>query len=259
MRAGLVAPALRRWRCYLWSFLPVGDPPVRFLILGQGRTGSTLLTNLLDSHPDVVCLGEILSRRRHGRIRHVEAYLRGAARRHHATRCFGFKVKPYELTDQGIDVGTFLRGMADAGWLLVHLERENVVRHAVSTVMRDLRGFPHVVRGSDAEADERDRQYVLSPQLVLDAARGRADQLRQERAAFAGLSHHLVSYERDLASEGSHQAVADRLFAALGVTPAPVSSRTSRLTNDDLSDKIENFGDLLAAVAETEFAGMLTR
>lgn len=36
------------------------DPPRKFVIFAQGRSGSTLLTSTLDSHPDIHCDDEIL-------------------------------------------------------------------------------------------------------------------------------------------------------------------------------------------------------
>ena len=33
----------------------------RFMILGQGRTGSTMLVQALNSHPDILCFGEVLN------------------------------------------------------------------------------------------------------------------------------------------------------------------------------------------------------
>lgn len=33
-------------------------PKTKFVIFGQGRTGSTLLTSLLSSHPEITCEGE---------------------------------------------------------------------------------------------------------------------------------------------------------------------------------------------------------
>ncbi len=33
----------------------------KFIIFGQGRSGSTLLKQLLDSHPEITCEGELLN------------------------------------------------------------------------------------------------------------------------------------------------------------------------------------------------------
>ena len=34
---------------------------IRFVLFGQGRTGSKLLVELLHSHPDIHCDGEVLN------------------------------------------------------------------------------------------------------------------------------------------------------------------------------------------------------
>ncbi|THB65162.1 MAG: hypothetical protein D6E12_13275 [Desulfovibrio sp.] len=37
------------------------DTQTHFVIIGSGRSGSTMLKNLLDSHPNAVCFGEVLN------------------------------------------------------------------------------------------------------------------------------------------------------------------------------------------------------
>ena len=39
-------------------------PELRFVIVNNGRTGSTLLVNLLHSHPDIQCAEEIFNESR---------------------------------------------------------------------------------------------------------------------------------------------------------------------------------------------------
>ena len=63
-------------------------PPVRFVIFAQGRTGSTLLTSTLDTHPQIACRDEILGLPRAMPRRFVETAARGSGARPngHGTR-----------------------------------------------------------------------------------------------------------------------------------------------------------------------------
>lgn len=53
-------------------------PSVRFVIFAQGRTGSTLLTSTLDTHPQVACHDEILQLTLAMPLRLVENAARGS-------------------------------------------------------------------------------------------------------------------------------------------------------------------------------------
>ena len=63
-------------------------PPVRFVMFAQGRTGSTLLTSTLDTHPQIACRDEILGLPRAMPRRFVETAARGSGARPngHGTR-----------------------------------------------------------------------------------------------------------------------------------------------------------------------------
>jgi LPS sulfotransferase NodH len=227
-------------------------------VFAQGRTGSTLLVQLLDSHPSVVCDGEIFSPNRFGRIRHLDRHLRGSIglaspRGKH----YGFKVKPYQLTFHGVDVRTFLERRAAEGWNIVHLVRSNFVRHALSTTIAEQRGYAHADRGSEAAARELVSVYRLDAMQLVTDARGRCEMLRLETQALDGIRHHTVEYECDLLHTDAHQATADGVFRYLGLPPSPVSTRLARLSADDLTTRIANYDEVLAAVERSEFAGML--
>jgi LPS sulfotransferase NodH len=230
----------------------------RFLIFAQGRTGSTLLVELLDCHPRIVCDGEIFSPSQFGRIRNLDRHLRGSIGMAAAAGShYGFKVKPYELTHHGVEVRTFLEQRAADGWAIVHLARTNFIRHALSSDMSEQRGRAHIDVGSAAAAAEISRVYRVDPTQIVDSARGRRQLLLGERRALVGIGHHSVEYERDLADALAHQGTADAIFQYLGLPPSPISARLARLNPDDLSTKITNYEELLAAVDASEFAGML--
>ena len=70
----------------------------RFVIFAQGRTGSTLLTSSLDSHPEIRCADEILGRPRGDPKAYVENRARlcrtaRKLRRHDTVRLVGKRAR----------------------------------------------------------------------------------------------------------------------------------------------------------------------
>ncbi len=217
------------------------------MIFGQGRTGSSLLRSLLNCHPDIYCDDEILSEP-------VLAPLRFADRRArmHSQDVYGFKLKGYQLTRaQGLaDPGRFMRRLSGNGHTIVHLQRQNVFRHALSNFFAEARGSYH--RQSDQAAEPR-TMIEINPAELIDVMRRRLQNTDDEKAMLEGIHTIGLVYEDDLLDPGGHQALADRLFASLGLPTARVSTPLARTVEGSLAERITNYADIVAAVATTEF------
>lgn len=156
-------------------------PPVRFVIFAQGRTGSTLLTSTLDTHPQITCLDEILGQPRAMPQRFVENAARGSG-----ARAFGFHVKIYQLTcwQRVDDVGGWLAAMRRRGWKILYLRREHLLRHVVSNVFAEAAGTYHHRDGTKTARPER---ITLPVERLRQGIDGRRRNLAAERAALAAL------------------------------------------------------------------------
>lgn len=220
---------------------PPRPDPGRFLVFAQGRTGSTLLVDLLNASPLVRCDEEILARR----VTAPGLWV-GAHRRRHPDHVYGFKVKIYQLTeDQRIaDPGGWLRVMAGRGWRCVYLWRRNPLRHALSN-MAAARAGGFVHRGGAAPDA---RGVVVDVDLLLAAAQARERLAAAERAALAGLEHVEVCYEDDLLDPSRHQPTLDRLCAGLGVPPAPARTDVRRVVSAPLAETLANYDAVAAAL-----------
>ena len=149
---------------------------VRAIIFAQGRTGSTLLENLLASTGHFAAQGEILSCDAH-EVKAPLAYVRAAAKRT-APRNVACHVKVYHLTRdrrRPVDPARFLRALHAEGWTIIQLRRRDILRHGLSTLVAEARGDFH--RFDDREED-------LSIAVDPDELR----QLLAERRAFAELA-----------------------------------------------------------------------
>jgi LPS sulfotransferase NodH len=225
--------------------------PTRFVVLAQGRSGSTLLATLLDSHSMIRCEGELLELPRVGPVTFVENRARGG--RHPV---FGFHVKPYQLTKRQRvrDLPEFLQGFHGHGWAIVHLCRENVFNQAVSTFYARASGRYHF-HARDGEA--RPEAIVLDPEALIEKMRQRADLLMAERRALEGLPHVGVGYERDLFDPDRRAAALGRVTDFLGLPLERLSSDLRKAVRRPMSAIVANFDEVAAAVRSTPFASHL--
>jgi LPS sulfotransferase NodH len=196
--------------------LPMPQTERRFCIFAQGRSGSTLLTTLLDSHPEIRCEGELLRRPRLLPLRYVERQSRGPE------PVFGFHLKPYHLTrfQRVTDIGAFLRRLADDGWRFVHLTRRDVVAHAFSNVHAKRHGWHR--RDDTGHVDVP--RIAIDPERFVKRVQDRLDWHEREVEALAGLPSFPISYEDDLSDAARREPRLRALLAELGVPWRQLSS-----------------------------------
>jgi LPS sulfotransferase NodH len=223
----------------------------RFVIFGQGRTGSTLLVQLLNSSPDIYCEEEILSRK----VLSPYAYVK--ARSHRSPRPFyGFKVKIYQLThDQGIArPREFIERMVNDDWKIIYLKRADIVRHAMSNVVAAHRRAYHH-RASQGEL--KLQKFHVDSDDFIRRIKLRERWLKDEEEVLEGLPHLSIQYETDLLHPEVHQATTDRVLDFLGATRAPAKTELVRTSRDRLADVIENYDEVIQAIARTRYAPYL--
>lgn len=220
-------------------------PPIRFLIFAQGRTGSTLLTSTLDTHPDITCKDEILGQPRAFPIRFVENAARSSG-----ARCFGFHVKIYQLTSwQRVDdVPGWLAAMRGRGWKILYLRRENLLRHVVSNVFAEAAGAWHHRTG---EASRRPERITLPVDRLHGGIEGRRRNIAAERAALAGLDHLELVYERDLETAEAQAGTFARIQSYLGVDTVPLSPSLRKAVAKPLEDLVDNYDEVRSALTGT--------
>ena len=224
-------------------------PSPRFVILAQGRTGSTLLCKLLGSHSRIHCDFEILI----DPVRDVHRYIRRLSLA--ATRpAYGFKVKINQLKNrQGIsDCAAFLRHMHEHGWRIIYLKRRNLFRQVYSRRAAQVRGTPHTRPLSDGSAPLPPRVSLDVADIVHDMGR-RQENLRRERKALKGLPFKTVVYEDDLFRPADQQRTVRNIVEWLGLTPEPMHTDLIPNTPQNLRHVIANFDEVEAALRGTEF------
>lgn len=235
---------------YARLVLPGLRPGRRFVIFAQGRSGSTLLTELLNSHPQVYCADEILTWKRAAPVRYARACSIG-----HRADVYGFKVKLYQLTvAQQIErPATFLRQMRDDGWQVLHLQRRNVLRQALSAIVAERRDVYHLAVGATGP-----KPVHIDPEELLRRADQRAQFSADEHVALEGVDHLSLVYEDDLLTPELQQQTAERAFTWLGLDAVPATVRLRRIVEGSWSSVVANADEVAASVAHSRYADLLS-
>jgi len=210
----------------------------RFVIFGDGRTGSTLLTRLLANHPLIHCDDEILHDWRTFPAHWVRDRAAAAA-----GTVYGFKLLTYQLTDvlclPWARASGFLDWLQANGFLLIYLTRENRVEHALSQISARVRGF-HRRTG-----DPRARRKI---RVDRDDLFGWLEQIemreRDNRALLDGRDFLSLEYGRDLCREPAWQGTVARVCDFLGIPPAAASADLEKVNLGTLEDIVENAADV---------------
>jgi len=110
-----------------------------FIILIPGRTGSTYLRELLDSHPNIRCGHELFGGywRTPSHLRSAKAVLQieqiyDFLQEKHSSKitALGFKTKGYDVLDKT----SFSRLLKELKVNVIHMQRRNIVKEAVSAI-----------------------------------------------------------------------------------------------------------------------------
>jgi len=223
----------------------------RFVIFGIGRSGSSLMTDLLNSSPHVTCdftidlAGNCLIDAMRSRSRAVE--LLGA-------KGYGLRLLvPHLLDDYAVrDIPAFLAQLYAEGWKIIHVRRSSRERTIVSFLHAVHQGF---------HLRENDGAWQFEP-IVLDAEelldwRDTVDGWSDIAAsALRRVDAYEVLYERDLATEDVQLATMARIVRWLVDLP-PGTLRTQfrrQIPERPLQELIANYPevkDLLNQPAET--------
>lgn len=223
----------------------------RFLIFSQSRSGSTLLVDLLNSHPKVHCDKEIYLQP----VPFPSLYRKALERRSNKP-VYGFKTHIHQLYYKlGVtDPALFLAELHRDGYRFLFLRRENLVRQVMSDQLRQAGGQTHYRKG---EKDVELARLVVDPAEILEKLQQRHDFWIEAETLLADLPHHTVYYERDLSDPADHQRTMDAVFGFLGLEPVSVETELVRINTRPLRDSIENYDELAAALRDTPFAAML--
>jgi hypothetical protein len=235
-------------------------PPIRFCVVAPGRTGSTLIFDLANSHPDVQCESnakqtELLS----NRFLQPRAFVEARAKLCPA-RAYGFKVKLNQLArNVTIEPQVFLQSMHDDGWKMIFLTRGNIFRQSLSLALARQTQVWHRVRDSDGTVKNAESGGVKTEKVELDIKLLLRildyEELCHDcsKTVLRGIPHLKLEYEDDLFTAAQQSATMARVFDYLGLPPHPVSTCFERTGQDDWRAVLSNAPAVEAALRGTRF------
>jgi hypothetical protein len=221
-----------------------------FVILCMGRTGSTHLQFLLDSHPDVRCFGELFT----GNAGTLdEVFL---------TSDFTDPVEYVAQLTSGLDeqavgfklpMGSIracpgsLRVLDDPGLRIIRLTRGNKLSILVSRRLLATTRVPQSTHGSYGEATVRlDPRQCVRALAKIEEHDAYLDELADGHPTLHVTYEDLVA-RRDL----------DRLQEFVGVEPTELSSIFERVRKRSLAETVENWPEIEAVLRGTQFEAFL--
>ncbi len=236
----------------LLPLLPLARGRKKFIVYSQPRTGSTLLVDLLDSHPDIHCEREILA----FTTLLTKPFLQ-ARRSLHPRQIYGCKISNHQLERQVSRscISAFLKTIQEEGWSIIHLRRENIVRQALSLLLADMTKVRHLETGKIRLRE----QVRISPEELYNRVKETERWTQHDQGVFTGLPHLELIYERDLLRTEQHQITSNRAFEFLALASAPVQTRFVKLSPDPLSELVANLPELKERFKCTEYASFFQR
>jgi LPS sulfotransferase NodH len=248
----LLKKSYRQIVTYTASLLKTPQEPKRkFVLFFRPRAGSNLLCNLLNSHPEVFCDGEIFGVGYVGKVRFPNFYLKG---RYAIAKkeVYGFKININQIRNLG-EAQTFFSDFHQQGWKIIYIRRNNSLRQAVSFLIAQQRnewvGTPkNTLTG----------KLPVNPNELVSKIERIEQAIQKEQELLAPFSPLNIIYEDELLSAGQHQTTLDRNFDFLGIDSVPVKSNMAKTAfSNDLTDIIENYDEVEKIISQTPYAHFL--
>lgn len=215
-----------------------------FAIVCMGRTGSTLLVELLNSHPDIECRGELLGLQS-GYVEHPGISRRTFLEQHaYSTELpiKGFKMPLDWIFNHPGDFDDF----RELGYKIIRLNRRNALAQLVSIKLAQLNtdwGSKRQYTQQKTRVEPMELFTFVGAQSSYNAVLDRFSEPFQIAQ---------VNYEDIMTRECQ-----DRLLNFLGARPHALTTPTVKQRSGTLADSIENFAELNAALSKTPYAPLL--
>ena len=228
------------------SFAARDSGVIRYLVIGLQRSGTTLVGDLLDQHPDVEWLGE----RFWAGVVFPYRFMVGLTSSGEYS-CSGLKLFSYLLKARGPGAAArLLSKLRRDGWKFLAVERSDRLAQAIS-LARAVRNQRWTSKRGTA-----DESFVGRPrEVVVDLAElEKAFQFLDMATAFqASLLERVPAmrlvYERDLEAEAKHQKAASAMFSYLGLPDCAVKARLTKQAGGALAERVANWEEVQAIYA----------
>lgn len=231
---------------YCYYFKSEQTDQMRVVIFAQGRTGSTLLEDLISETGHFKKHGELLNEVR-GEIISPIHFINGLPKRYPGQN-FIFHVKIYQLTrdrKRPVDPAHFMNTLYRNGWKIIYLKRRNKVRHELSNVVASYRDSYHKF---DKKREELSLEIDLNS--FVRRVNNRFKFESQEENILQHLDFHEVVYEDDLEKQDNHQETVNNILDYLSLKRKLVSTRLQKVNTTPLHKLIKNYEEFEKRIIE---------
>lgn len=244
----LYALALESYVYLSYRLKKTNRPIAKVILFGQGKSGCSLLANLLSSHPQFQYDDEILNYYVFFPKLIVKAMSALSKK-----NLYGIKIKIYQLiVDQNIqDPKQFMQELHRQGWKIIYLKRLNLFNQAVdqNTELYHARKHP-----DPREAIAKNQRINLDSKKVVRKMEERERYSQQEEELLKDLPHITIVFEDDLLRPETHQNTVDRVFNFLGQGSVSVKKVPVRTVLEQYSIFIQNYEEIRLTVSKTKYS-----
>lgn len=229
----------------------------KFIIYGQSRSGSTLLVDLANSHPDITCEGELLQydwgyipNKRLCSIVTLYPYPFFHFRRKLAkTSVYGFKLFCFHLRKEQVAI----RKLSESGWKIIYLKRNNFLYQAISNLIAFETKHWHTKPGQMTP-----RYRVSIPISKLEQAlKNRERWNLAEEKSLRDIDFLQIDYEKELKDSCHHQQTAEKIFSYLDLDSAPAKSDFQKTDSRPYSEILLNYDEIIEYINDTQYSHMV--
>lgn len=219
----------------------------RFVIFCQGRTGSKLLVQLLNSHPQIRCQGEILSKSFWNPLtrrlvlpfwRHFPLLFFNLQAAQKNQKAYGFKL----FNKHCKHPGRVLHQMNATGWKIIHLWRRDVFSQAISNQVAVATHHWH--RNPRQAEPSMPKSLHIEPERLLTTIANILQNHQKDREILSSLPHLDLIYEDHLKDETRRQGMTPALLRFLEQPAATLSVRLLPSYGKPYRELIENYPEL---------------
>ncbi|MGD1805913.1 hypothetical protein ACP6PL_10815 [Dapis sp. BLCC M126] len=252
MNLSIVKRHLKEIRNYGLYFLQKRSlPSNKFVIFGRGRSGSTLLVNLLSNQNQVHCDNEIL----HDRLLFPRTYI-DLCSSHYESSVYGFKLLSYQVRDvQPISKPeNFLLSLYESGYKFIYLTRSNLVDHALSNInAKHKQKYHH--RSHEGELEYKPIKVEIEE--VFQRIQFSEELGKYEKKLLQKIPHLSLTYEDNLLDSECHQKTVDQVLELFNLPSKPVKTNLVKLMPLELSKMVENYEELIEAIQKSKYADFI--
>lgn len=217
-----------------------------FVLLFEGRTGSSFLIDSLQSHPEIEATGESLVRlTAEEQVQWITSFFQQETPDH--IKALGFKTKLRNIEDQE----NFKQLLQKFDVKVIHMQRNNLVKLAISRI-NARRLFDQKKQWNLAKGQEKLPPFELSLDDFKEALEFKTTLNSNLTKFIKTLEAPLLSitYEELIAS---NEIIFKKVQEFIGVTFHPLTSNVAKNTDDNIRNVITNYDEIKAHYKGTAF------